>query len=260
MRYQRKPGAAINTSVGVGPDGRVYAGSNNGSVYALDGASGSTIWTSAFTAAEAYSSSPVVGPDGTVYIGNYDNRLYAINPLDGSLKWNYNAEGDVQSTPFVDSNNTIYFGCNHRDTDGSRFVFALYSDGTQKWRFETPAGDIRGTPAVKSDGTVYIGSFNFNFYAINQFANPKSIRDKSITSVLDGGVVKVGGIPVTVTSENNWLNGDATKGPWAVRLEVYRSSDRQRHSTGWLLQVRTALLGAPMQPGRLQRCDRNVLR
>ena len=220
--WQRQPGGIINAPVGVDASA-VYTGTNDKKVYALNGINGSIIWTSALTASEDYSSSPVAA-GGTVYIGNYDDRLYAINASNGTSKWQYFAAGNVQSTPFVDSNGTIYFGSDIRDFSDNNNVRALYSDGTEKWRFAT-GGDVRGTPAVKSDGTVYIGSFNFKFYAINQFANPKSIRDKSITSVLDGGFVKVGGIPVTVTSENNWLNGDATKGPWAVRLEVYRSFD-----------------------------------
>ncbi len=220
--WQRQPGNVINSSVGVGPDGKVYTGTNDKKVYALNGTNGNIIWTSPFLASEDYASSPVVGPNGTLYIGNYDNRLYAINSSDGSQIWSFDAEGDVQSTPFVDSNNTVYFGCNLRSTDGRRYVFALYSDGTEKWRFEIPAADVRGTPAVKPDGTVYIGGFGTGrFYAINQFALPKSLKNKFITN--NSG--SVGGVPVALDNSDDWLKGAASKGPWAVRMEVYRSID-----------------------------------
>jgi outer membrane protein assembly factor BamB len=220
--WQRQPGTVINASVGVGPDGKVYTGTNDNLVYALNGTTGSVIWTSLFSGAEDYASSPVVGPNGTLYIGNYDNRLYAINSTDGSLIWSFDAEGDVQSTPFVDSNNTVYFGCNLRSTDSRRYVFALYGDGTEKWRYEIPAADVRGTPAVKSDGTVYIGGFGTGvFYAINQFALPKSLKNKYITN--NSG--SVGGVPVVVDNSDDWLKSSASKGPWAVRMEVYRSTD-----------------------------------
>ena len=220
--WQRQPGNVINASVGVGPDGKVYTGTNDKKVYALNGANGNIIWTSPFSASEDYASSPVVGPNGTLYIGNYDNRLYAINSADGSLIWSFDAEGDVQSTPFVDSNNTVYFGCNLRSTDGRRYVFALYSDGTEKWRFEIPAADVRGTPAVNPVGTVYIGGFGSGvFYAINQFALPKSLKNKFITN--NSG--SVGGVPVALDNSDDWLKGAASKGPWAVRMEVYRSTD-----------------------------------
>jgi outer membrane protein assembly factor BamB len=220
--WQRQPGTVINASVGVGPDGKVYTGTNDKKVYALNGTNGTIIWTSPFLASEDYASSPVVGPNGTLYIGNYDNRLYAINSTDGSLMWSFDAEGDVQSTPFVDSNNTVYFGCNLRSTDGRRYVFALYSDGTEKWRFDTSPADIRGTPAVKPDGSVYIGGFGSGvFYAINQFALPKSLKNKFITD--NSG--SVGGVPVVADNSDDWLKGAASKGPWAVRMEVSRSLD-----------------------------------
>jgi outer membrane protein assembly factor BamB len=220
--WQRQPGTNINASVGVGPDGKVYTGTNDKKVYALNGTTGATVWTSSFSAFEDYASSPVVGPNGTVYIGNYDNRLYAINPSDGRLDWSYNAEGNVQTTPSVDSNNTVYFGCDNRSTDGRRYVFAVYSDGIEKWRYEIPAADVRGTPLVTGDGTVYTGGFGSSvFYAINQFALPKSLKSKYITN--DSGAV--GGVPLVNSgsiSTIDWLNGGGR--PWAVRMEVYRST------------------------------------
>jgi outer membrane protein assembly factor BamB len=230
----KSPGGNINTAPAVGPSGTttkgtVYVGTSDKNVYALNGNDGSTLWTSIGLAAlESYSSSPVVGPNGTVYIGNYDDHLYAIiqnpsNPAQGILLWKYYAVGNVQSTPFIDSSNTIYFGSDIRDPSiDSRNVYALYSDGTEKWRFQT-SSDVRGTPAVKPDGVVYVGSNNFNFYAINQFATPKSLKNKYIS--YDG--TAVGSVPVTIDAGNSddWLRGSASKGPWAVRMEVYRSLD-----------------------------------
>jgi outer membrane protein assembly factor BamB len=218
--WQRQPGGIINAPVGVDASA-VYTGTNDKKVYALNATNGSIIWTSVLTASEDYSSSPVVA-SGTVYIGNYDDHLYAINASNGTSKWQYFAAGNVQSTPFVDSNGTIYFGSDIRDFSDNNNVRALYSDGTEKWKFPT-GGDVRGTPAVKSDGTVYIGSFNYNFYAINQFALPKSLKNKSIN--YNG--TTVGDVPVVIDAGNsdNWLKGAASKGPWAVRMEVYRSPD-----------------------------------
>jgi len=53
-------------------NGLAYVGSLDGSVYAFDVATGSTIWTRT-TGSAVYSSPAVV--NGTVYIGSYDNRL-----------------------------------------------------------------------------------------------------------------------------------------------------------------------------------------
>jgi hypothetical protein len=139
------------------------------------------------------------------------------------VRWSFYAAGNVQSRPAVDANGTVYFGSDLRDPSAdNQNVNALYSDGTVKWRYSTGSGDVRGTPLVRPDGTVYIGSFNSNLYAINQFAVPKSLKDKSITYETGS----VGGVEVSVDNTDDWLkiSTSNSKGPWAVRMEVYRST------------------------------------
>jgi outer membrane protein assembly factor BamB len=209
---------------GVGPGltakGTVYVAAGDRRVYALSGEDGSTLLTSPAFASEALATPPVVA-GGTVYVGSFDDRLYALDASNLGVRWSFYAAGNVQSRPSVDSNGHVYFGSDIRDPFvDNRNVNALYPDGTEKWRFSTGSGDVRGTPAVQPDGVVYIGSFNFNFYAINQFAVPKSLKDKSIA--YDAGAV--GGVGVTVDSAEDWLKGSSSKGPWAVRMEIYRSA------------------------------------
>ena len=216
--------ASPKNAPGVGPGatakGTVYIGAGDRRIYALSGEDGSTLLTSPAFAAEGLATQPVVA-GGTVYVGSYDDNLYALDTSNLSLRWSYYAAGNVQSTPAVDSNGTVYFGSDLRSPFvDNRNVNALYSDGTVKWQYSTGSGDVRGTPLVRPDGTVYIGSFNFNFYAINQFAVPKSLKDKFIT--YETGAV--GGVPVSVDSADDWLKSSSSKGPWAVRMEVYRSA------------------------------------
>jgi outer membrane protein assembly factor BamB len=216
--------AGPKNAPGVGPGatakGTVYVGAGDRRVYALNGVDGSTLLTSPIIASEGLATQPVVA-GGTVYVGSYDDNLYALDTSNLSLRWSYYAAGNVQSTPAVDSNGTVYFGSDLRSPFlDNRNVNALYSDGTVKWQYSTGSGDVRGTPLVRPDGTVYIGSFNFNFYAINQFAVPKSLKDKFITYETGS----VGGVPVSVDNTDDWLKSSSSKGPWAVRMEVYRSA------------------------------------
>jgi outer membrane protein assembly factor BamB len=215
--------ATPKNTPGVGPGvtdkGTVYVGAGDRRVYALSGVDGSTLLISPVIATEGLATQPVVA-GGTVYVGSFDDHLYALNTSDLSPKTGFPflAAGNVQSTPFIDSNGTLYFGSDIHDpfTDNQN-VNALYSDGTVKWRYSTDNKDVRGTPLVRPDGSVYIGSFNSNLYAINQFAVPKSLKDKSITYETGS----VGGVTVTAgTPSENWLSG----GPWAVRMEVYRDT------------------------------------
>ncbi|MBN2103978.1 PQQ-binding-like beta-propeller repeat protein, partial [bacterium] len=43
------------------------------------------------------------------YVGSDDNKVYALNP-DGTEKWSYATVSQVQSSPAIASDGTIYFG------------------------------------------------------------------------------------------------------------------------------------------------------
>ncbi len=83
-------------------------------------------------------------------------------------------------------------------------------------------------------------------YAINQFANPKSFKDLLITSS-GSGPTTVGGVPVTVDSNDNWFNGSTTKRLWAVRMEVTRSLTPDWRN----LRLQSPHMGPAMRPTQL---------
>jgi outer membrane protein assembly factor BamB len=72
---------------------------------------------------------------------------------------------DVDSTPVVDSDGTIYFG-----TDGpTNSLFAVNPNGTVKWQFPT-AGEVDGVAALSPDASVvyFVASApDSNIYAVN---------------------------------------------------------------------------------------------
>ncbi|GEM_PF-2869301 len=65
----------------VGPDGAVYAGSDDHKLYAVK--DGKKLWS--FKTGEDLTSSPIVS-DGIVYVGGKDKQLYAIIPPETSVK------------------------------------------------------------------------------------------------------------------------------------------------------------------------------
>jgi outer membrane protein assembly factor BamB len=205
------PGAAFQSSPVVGSDGTIYVGNDNGNFYAISASFG-TIRN--FATGAPVRSSPALSNDGlTVYVGADNGILFALNTSNLSEKWRFTgATAAIQSPIAVDPNDHIYFGSNDNN------VYALYFDGSKIWHFET-GGDVVAKPAVKADLTVYVGSKDHKLYSINQFANPKNIKDLLITS----SGQSVGGVPVSITSEADWLKGSPSKGPWAVRLEIARS-------------------------------------
>jgi Tol biopolymer transport system component len=106
------------------------------------------------------------GPnDGTVYSDIAGDAVVAINP-NGTFKWNFFMGADVDSTPVVGPDGTIYFGVDITD-DGEFPLFAVNPNGTRKWKFLT-GDDVDNTPALSPDGSVvYVVSNDGNLYAVD---------------------------------------------------------------------------------------------
>jgi len=120
----------------------------------------------------AYYSSPAIGADGTVYIGSDSGTfcvgscqpsdgLYALNP-DGTFKWKFTTFSNVDSTPAIGPDGTIYVG----SWDGN--FYAITPNGYLKWEYSPgqPGYVVDSSPAVGSDGTIYFGDSNLNLYAL----------------------------------------------------------------------------------------------
>jgi outer membrane protein assembly factor BamB len=146
-------GASAQYSVwrpAIGPDGTIYASALDSNLYALN-KDGSVKWTYSLGVPPGGNNDymPGVDPDtGTIYSDVFGDKLVAINP-DGSFKWDFYMDSDVDSTPVVGPDGTIYFG-----TDGTAFaLFALNPNGTEKWNFPT-GWEVDNVPALNSDASV----------------------------------------------------------------------------------------------------------
>ena len=137
-------------------NGKVYFGSGDGGVYAVDAASGVILWK--YSTGDVVHSSPAV-VSGTVYIGSWDSNLYALDADTGAEKWVFRAGQDpaihnqvgFQSSPCV-VDGTVYIGC--RDAH----VYAIDAlTGRKKWDYPTNKSWVIGTPAVR-DGIVWVGT------------------------------------------------------------------------------------------------------
>jgi outer membrane protein assembly factor BamB len=134
-------------------NGKVYFGSGDGNVYAVEAQSGTILWK--FATKDVVHSSPAV-VNNTVYIGSWDSYLYAIDAETGLEKWSFKSGEDntihnqvgFQSSPAV-VDGTVYIGC--RDAH----VYAVdAATGRKKWDYPTNKSWVITTPAVR-DGIVY---------------------------------------------------------------------------------------------------------
>ncbi len=104
-------------------------------------------------------SSPAIAEDGTIYVTTqHDDKLIAVNP-DGTEKWVFPLEG-FSCEPTIEKDGTIYVGTQIGE------LYAIFPNGTMKWKYETGNGLIVRSPAIGNDGIVYITSCDSNLYAL----------------------------------------------------------------------------------------------
>jgi outer membrane protein assembly factor BamB len=92
---------------------RLYVGSDDGNLYAVDATSGAVVW--AFATSDAIVSSPAVATGGAqpiVVVGSSDGNVYFIRD-DGataSLAAMFPIGAAVRSSPAIGSDGTVYIG------------------------------------------------------------------------------------------------------------------------------------------------------
>lgn len=163
LQWRRKlvadPGPTAGASAPVVGDGRVFVGTDDGTVVAMDLATGQPKWTAQ---ADAAVDAPPLLHAGRVYVGSRDTRFYCLDARTGEVLWKRPAGGEIEGganvLPAADGNGElIVFGCYDQK------VYALDSQtGRPVWTLD--AGDyVVPAPAV-SNGRLAIGSCGKNLY------------------------------------------------------------------------------------------------
>jgi len=155
-KWRFKAGLEIKSSPAIADDGTIYFGSRDRFFYALTPA-GKLKWR--FATGAWVDASPAIATDGTIYFGSWDKIFYALNP-DGSLKWKYVVGAIVDGSPAIAADGTIYFGAHDKN------FYALNPDGKMRWTFAT-GGPVIASPAIGTGGLIYFSSLDGNLYALN---------------------------------------------------------------------------------------------
>ena len=143
--------------------GRVYFGSRDGFLYAVDAATGRLAWRVDHRMSWV-NTSPAVA-DGVVYAGSSDERfLQAVDARTGRELWRLATERPVWSSPAV-AGGMVYVG------DGSGTVYAVdRASGRERWRYK--AGRRVFSSPVIGDGLLYLGNDDGGIYAIRGGPSP----------------------------------------------------------------------------------------
>jgi len=159
-------------------DGRVFIGSSDANVCALDLRTGNRLWS--YKAGDAVEA-PVCVVAGVVYVGATDGWLYALDANDGALRWRYQTGGQIAG------------GANWvRSPQGDRVWIVVGSHdgnvhcvdsqtGLPVWTYKTD-NYVNGLPAV-ADGRCVIGGCDARVHVI-------SVADgNGITSIDSGSYI-----------------------------------------------------------------------
>ena len=138
--------------------GRVYFGSWDHRVYALDARTGRLAWSFA-TGDRVKGGVALAGR--TVYAGSYDGQLYALDARSGRLRWTAGGGrlGRLYATPSVAHGRLFVSSTNGR-------VYAFSLSGNELWWVQT--GSYVYSPAALAGGTAYVGSYDHRLYALSQ--------------------------------------------------------------------------------------------
>jgi outer membrane protein assembly factor BamB len=111
-------------------EGRIYAGSADGSFYALAIETGEVVWK--VETQDVVRGRALVTAQ-TIYFGSDDGALRAIEPARGGLLWKFQTGGRITGRPAADGQ-SVYFG------SGDGYVYSVdMASGKLKWRSRTGA-------------------------------------------------------------------------------------------------------------------------
>jgi outer membrane protein assembly factor BamB len=147
--------------------GRVFFGSQNGTVYALNAGNGSVLWT--YHAPGSVKASPSLS-EGMLYFGDYSGHVQSISAANGRRIWISGSGGALFGNgTFYSTAAVIYGRVFLGNTDGRIYAYDAFT-GALDWAVQTGAY-VYASPAVTNapglGPTLYLGSYNGIFYALD---------------------------------------------------------------------------------------------
>jgi outer membrane protein assembly factor BamB len=149
-------------------DGKLYQGSFDHKLYAIDAGTGKELWS--FSGATAPIAVQPALKDGVLYFGAFDSNFYAINAADGSVKWKTKVDGWVWTVATL-NDDSAFFG----DVQGKLYALDLAS-GQRQWFYET-RDSIKAQPVLAND-RLYVVSVDSNVYALDPTGAKKDASGK----------------------------------------------------------------------------------
>lgn len=141
---------------------RIFVGSSDHGLYAIDAADGHTLWR--FETLGPVQSEPLYEPvEDVVYFGSNDGALYKVRAEDGALVWRFSTNAEVARRPTLSAGTLLFVNAN--DT----LVAADPATGEPRWTQHRPPAtgmEVAGhSAAVVAGDTVYFAYSDGNVAA-----------------------------------------------------------------------------------------------
>jgi outer membrane protein assembly factor BamB len=219
---------------------RVFVGSGDSTLYALDRSNGTPVWT--FAAGGPVHSSPAVS-HGLVIAATLGGRIFAVSEASGALRWSVQTgptlppnitpagEWDLYVSSPVVVDRTIVIGAG----DGNVYAFDL-TTGKERWRLKT-GGRVRATPSVK-DGVAVVGSWDGRVYAIDMAGGRTRWVHRTVGDTLDlkrEGYDRRAIQSTAAIAEGNVFLGSRDDGFYALDFATGEQKWRSSHHTSWVV-------------------------
>lgn len=151
---------------------RVFFGTADNQLFALDRKTGAPLWDTPFSAQSAIWGQPTYA-DGTLYVASLDGLVYAVDPESGAENGRWETSGAIAGSPIV-VGDQIFVG----SFDSKLHALDRLQFGVEQWAYPTPDW-VWGAPAV-ADGVVYFGDLKGNVFALNA-ADGSLVWQKPVT-------------------------------------------------------------------------------
>lgn len=195
-------GSLVNTWGNIATDGQNVYLANQNEVFALKAVDGSLVWRypPKVDIATSFYARPALA-DGLVVVPDYTNVVHFIDPATGNVKAVFDqqkSQGHMPGGAAIAGDLTLVGSSN-------RFLFALGSNATLKWKFEAKNG-IWATPVADST-QAYVAGMDHFLYALD-------LQTGRQIWATDIGSAQVGG-PL-LTAEGNVIAETISGDLWAI--------------------------------------------
>lgn len=172
---------------------RVFVGTADSQVLAMDAETGNPLWAAPFEADNAIWGQPNFA-NNLLYVAALDGRVYAIDPDNGAEIGHWDTEGAIAGSPIL-ADGRIYVG----SFDSKLHAFDQDEFGAELWSYDT-ADWVWGAPAV-ADDLVFFGDLAGIVYALDATTGELAWQ-KQVTGPIQTSPVVVDGV-VYVVSEGD---------------------------------------------------------